>query len=81
MFESSGWIASPDFDLDGAYDFNIACEWFIQVSPGKVIQLEILYIYMPDPVECPAADQLSVSLALRNKYENLPISWDDDPDF
>ena len=61
MTDSSGWIASPDRDMDGAYDFNVECKWFIQVSPGKVIQLQILYIYLDDIKEC-YGDELLVSM-------------------
>ena len=65
LSEFPGWIASPDQDMDGAYDFNTECKWFIQVNHGKVIQLEILYIYLPFPDKCSIDELVSFAHTLQ----------------
>ena len=73
MTDSHGWIASPDRDMDGVYDFNVECEWFIQVSPGKVIQLQILYLIVANDRGIVGAcyeDQLSVSICFKVSLES-----------
>ena len=50
MTGSSGWIASPDEDNDGWYDFNNDCHWTIEVDPSKSILFQILYV-LTDPYQ------------------------------
>ena len=50
MTDSFGWIASPDEDNDGWYDFNTDCHWTIEVDPSKAILFQILYVWT-DPYQ------------------------------
>ena len=42
MTDSSGLITAPDFDADGYYDFNLACDWFIKVASNSVIAYQVV---------------------------------------
>ena len=63
MRQSSGWIESPDYDLDGLYDLNMECRWFVIVNNGSVISFQILYVEIQAAVAC-ATDFLRVTVTL-----------------
>ena len=42
--DRSGLITAPDYDADGYYDFNVACDWFIKVANNSVIAYQVVNI-------------------------------------
>ena len=42
MTDRSGLITAPDFDADGYYDFNVACEWLIKVAGNSAIAYQVV---------------------------------------
>ena len=61
--QTSGWIASPDLDGDGLYDFNLNCSWTIEVDETNVIAFRILYMDISPSEDC-HLDYLLVSIVL-----------------
>ena len=44
MTKSSGWIASPDFDNDGEYDYYLNCYWTVLVKDTSVVVFQVLFV-------------------------------------
>ena len=63
---STGYITATDFDADGYYDFNLFCQWFIQVEPGKVIIYQFNYILLEDDLKGCHTDFIRVSCLSTN---------------
>ena len=42
MTDRSGLITAPDFDADGYYDFNVACDWLIKVASNSAIAYQVV---------------------------------------
>lgn len=59
---SSGWIASPDQDANGFYDFNLKCFWTVVVDPSKHIRFQLSYIDIVTSPDC-TLDYIAVSLS------------------
>ena len=76
MRQSSGWIASPDYDLDGMYDSNMDCQWFVIANNGSVISFQVLYVEIQYHKWC-IADFLWVNVTENkdNKHERKHEIW------
>ena len=59
--DNTGYITAPDFDMDGYYDFNLFCMWFIQVEQGKVILYQFDFIFVENDVTGCRTDYILVS--------------------
>ena len=66
---SSGWIASPDEDNDGWYDYNAKCHWTIEVDPSKDILFQILYV-LTDPYSKQRNGTLAKNSDIRRTYKD-----------
>ena len=52
LADTSGWLASPDFNNDGFYENDVDCWWFIVADIFQVIMINITEIDVEDNVVC-----------------------------
>ena len=56
-----GWIASPDLDFDGQYDYNVNCSWTVYVNHSSIIEFRVLFIEIARSIGC-KDDSLEVKI-------------------
>ena len=63
MPPAAGWIAPPDGDEDGCYDYNLECLYTVLGRKNEVIEFQVLYVDVEASSGC-QFDYLSVSIKL-----------------
>ena len=61
MPPTAGWIAPPDNDGDGCYDFNLDCLYTVLGRKNEIIEFQVLYVDVEASTGC-EFDYLSVSI-------------------
>ena len=59
--QTSGWIAAPDSDGDGCYDYNLNCLYTVLGRKNEVFEFQVLYVDIEASTGC-KFDYLSVSI-------------------
>ena len=58
-----GWIAAPDLDFDGKYDYNVNCSWTVYVDHSSIIEFRVLFVEIARSRGC-KDDSLEVTICL-----------------
>ena len=64
--DTYGWISAPDRDGDGFYDYNLRCQWIVEVQASKQIKYQVLYVLL-----APCDDEDYVGVSLYPEYKRV----------